>query len=130
MSSKPRGNECCSGEERHMVDNIHIIKYCNIAEWDFVLAFHNEEYADKDQDITSLRKKLVTLHCKHPGTRNQNIPDGIQDVKFALYKIKQKAECISGNESEDNEKYLGEDTIKYFKKKSNEESVAMNVKEE
>eukprot|EP00957_Ditylum_brightwellii_P064157 4867890-Ditylum_brightwellii.AAC.1 len=45
-------------------------------------------------------------------------------------KIKQKAECITGNDSEDNEEYLGENIKKYLTKKTKEESVVMRIKEE
>eukprot|EP00957_Ditylum_brightwellii_P155760 11858421-Ditylum_brightwellii.AAC.1 len=100
MSGKPSGKGFCLGEERHMLDNIRLIKPCNITQWEHMLALHNAEYIDKDQDITSLRRKFAVMHCKHPGTGNLNIPEDIQDAKLVWYAIKQKAKCIAGNDSE------------------------------
>eukprot|EP00957_Ditylum_brightwellii_P102429 7807723-Ditylum_brightwellii.AAC.1 len=89
---------------------------------------HNAEFAEKDQDITSLRRKFAAIHCNHPGTGNPNIPDVIQDAKIAWYEIKQKAECITDYDSDDDNKYLGGDVTTYLKKMK-AESVAMKVKE-
>eukprot|EP00957_Ditylum_brightwellii_P120628 9202109-Ditylum_brightwellii.AAC.1 len=128
MSGKPRGKGFCASEEKHMVDCIRLIKPCNITQWERVLTLHNTEFAEKDQDITSLRRKFAAMHCKHPGTGNPNIPDVIQDAKIAWYEIKQKAECITGNDSDDNNEYLGEDISNYLKK-TKTESVAMKVED-
>eukprot|EP00957_Ditylum_brightwellii_P058216 4414623-Ditylum_brightwellii.AAC.1 len=68
------------------------------------------------------------MHRKHPGTKNPNIPDVIQDAKIAWYEIKQKAECIAGNDSDNNKEYLGEGIAKYLKKMK-AEIVAIKVEE-
>eukprot|EP00957_Ditylum_brightwellii_P181027 13790811-Ditylum_brightwellii.AAC.1 len=66
------------------------------------------------------------MHCKHPGIGNPNIPDVIQDAKIAWCEIKQKVECITGNDSD--KEYVGEDFTKYLKK-TKEEGVAMRMEE-
>eukprot|EP00957_Ditylum_brightwellii_P161804 12319104-Ditylum_brightwellii.AAC.1 len=99
--------EC--GAERHMVDNIRLVKPCNISQWEHVLALFCAEYAEKDYDMTSLRRKFVTMHCKHPGTGNLNSLDNIYDAKIVWYEIKQKAEYTAEDDSADNEEYLGGD---------------------
>eukprot|EP00957_Ditylum_brightwellii_P092106 7013350-Ditylum_brightwellii.AAC.1 len=107
MSGKPKEKGFCASEEKHMVDSIRLIKPCNITQWEHVLALHNAEFAEKDQDITSLRRKFAAMHRKHPSTGNPNIPEVIWDAKIAWYEIKQKAEYITGNDSDDNNEYLG-----------------------
>eukprot|EP00957_Ditylum_brightwellii_P060409 4586700-Ditylum_brightwellii.AAC.1 len=53
--------------------------------------------------------------------------DIIWDAKIPWYKIKHKAECTTRGGSEDSEDCLGEDIIKYLKKKK--ESAAMKMEE-
>eukprot|EP00957_Ditylum_brightwellii_P182693 13915527-Ditylum_brightwellii.AAC.1 len=47
------------------------------------------------------------MHHKHSGTGNPNTPDVIQNAKIAWYEIKQKVECITGNDSYNSNEYLG-----------------------
>eukprot|EP00957_Ditylum_brightwellii_P203682 15335761-Ditylum_brightwellii.AAC.1 len=58
MSSKPRGKGFCESKERHMMDNIRLVKPCNITQLEHVLALHNAD--DKEyvgEDITKYLKK-------------------------------------------------------------------------